>query len=128
MKHALVQKSDESGHWQECSDCGYATTKEGHTHEWVVDKEATATEDGHKHQECKTCGYKNGEEETIPKTGDDSSDDDDKGDDSGKKDDKKDGKKDDAKKLPATGDPELIVSGLAAAGATLAALGFKRRK
>ena len=128
VKHALVQKSDESGHWQECSDCGYATAKEDHTYEWVVDKEATATEDGHKHQECKTCGYKNGEEETIPKTGDDSSDDDDKGDDSGKKDDKKDGKKDDAKKLPATGDPELIVSGLAAAGATLAALGFKRRK
>lgn len=124
VKHSLVQKSDESGHWQECSDCDYATTKEGHAYEWVVDKEATATEDGHRHQECTTCGYKNGVEEIVPKTGGDSSDDDDKGGDS----DKKDDKKDDAKKLPATGDPALVVSGLATAGAVLTALGFKRRK
>ena len=29
-----------------------------HTFKWVVDKEATATEKGSKHEECEICGYK----------------------------------------------------------------------
>ena len=120
---------DESGHWQECEDCGYATDKVAHELTWVVTKAATATEDGLEHQECSECGYR-GADVVIPKTGGDSSDDDDdKGDDSGDKGGKSDGSKgDDAKKLPATGDPVFAVSGLAAAGAALAALGLKRRK
>ncbi len=120
---------DESGHWYACEDCGYATDKVEHKLAWVVTKEATATEDGLKHQECSECGYK-GADVVIPKTGGDGSDDDDdKGDDSGDKDGKSDGSKGDgAKKLPATGDPAFAVSGLAAAGAALAALALKRRK
>lgn len=123
---------DESGHWYECEDCGYATSKVEHELTWVVTKEATATEDGLKHQECSECGYR-GADVVIPKTGGDGSDDDDKGDGSGDKGGsggKSDGSKDgsDAKKLPATGDPALAVGGVAAAGAALAALGLKRRK
>ena len=35
---------------------------------WVVDKEATATQKGSKHEECKVCGYKKAAVE-IPATG-----------------------------------------------------------
>lgn len=33
-------------------------TVEDHTFKWVVDKEATATEKGSKHEECSVCGYR----------------------------------------------------------------------
>ena len=33
-------------------------TVEDHTFKWVVDKEATTTEKGSKHEECSVCGYK----------------------------------------------------------------------
>ena len=40
----------------------------GHQYEWVIDKEATATEKGSKHEECKVCGYRKAAVE-IPATG-----------------------------------------------------------
>lgn len=40
----------------------------GHTYEWVIDKEATATEKGSKHEECKVCHDKKAAVE-IPVTG-----------------------------------------------------------
>ena len=40
----------------------------GHTYEWVIDKEATATEKGSKHEECKVCHDKKVAVE-IPATG-----------------------------------------------------------
>ena len=40
----------------------------GHTYEWVIDKEATATEKGSKHEECKVCHDKKATVE-IPATG-----------------------------------------------------------
>ena len=40
----------------------------GHTYEWVIDKEATATEKGSKHEECKVCHDKKAAVE-IPATG-----------------------------------------------------------
>ena len=40
----------------------------GHTYEWVIDKEATATEKGSKHEECKVCHDKK-EAVEIPATG-----------------------------------------------------------
>ncbi len=45
-------------------------TEEEHTHnfEWVIDKEATETEDGLKHEEC-ACGEKQNENTVIPKIG-----------------------------------------------------------
>lgn len=39
-----------------------------HSFEWVIDREATQTQAGSKHEECKGCGYKNVAVE-IPATG-----------------------------------------------------------
>ena len=48
-------KSDEDGHWHECTVCGVHSEKENHTYEWVIDKKATETEAGVKHEECSVC-------------------------------------------------------------------------
>ncbi|MBO7737212.1 MAG: hypothetical protein J6S77_00750, partial [Clostridia bacterium] len=37
-----------------------------HDWEWVTDKEATSTEEGEKHEECKDCGAKQNEGTKIP--------------------------------------------------------------
>ena len=50
-------KYDVDNHWHECS-CGDKDDKAAHDFKWVVDKEATATQKGSKHEECKVCGYK----------------------------------------------------------------------
>ena len=50
-------KYDADNHWHECS-CGDKADKAAHDFKWVVDKEATATQKGSKHEECKVCGYK----------------------------------------------------------------------
>ena len=50
-------KNDATNHWHECS-CGDKADKAAHDFKWVVDKEATATQKGSKHEECKVCGYK----------------------------------------------------------------------
>ena len=49
--------SDEENHWKECTVC-HDKKVEAHQFTWVIDKEATATETGSKHEECTTCGYK----------------------------------------------------------------------
>lgn len=56
-EHTFSTQSDESGHWHACTACGYATDAEPHAFEWIVDREATASEAGSKHEECTTCGY-----------------------------------------------------------------------
>lgn len=58
---------DGENHWKICADCGKEMDKAAHTLTWVIDKEATATENGLKHQECSVCGYK-GEPVEIEKT------------------------------------------------------------
>ena len=60
-------KSDSTNHWKECS-CGDKKDTAAHDFKWIVDKEATATKKGSKHEECKTCGYKRPAVE-IPATG-----------------------------------------------------------
>ena len=60
-------KNDATNHWHECS-CGDKADKAAHDFKWVVDKEATATKKGSKHEECKVCGYKKAAVE-IPATG-----------------------------------------------------------
>ena len=47
-------KSDSINHWKECS-CGDKADVAAHSFKWVVDKEATATKKGSKHEECKVC-------------------------------------------------------------------------
>ena len=60
-------KYDADNHWHECS-CGDKADKAAHDFKWIVDKEATATQNGSKHEECKVCGCKKAEVE-IPATG-----------------------------------------------------------
>ena len=60
-------KNDADNHWHECS-CGDKADKAAHDFKWVVDKEATATQKGSKHEECRVCGYKKAAVE-IPATG-----------------------------------------------------------
>ena len=60
-------KYDATNHWHECS-CGDKDDVAAYSFKWVVDKEATATQKGSKHEECKVCGYKKAAVE-IPATG-----------------------------------------------------------
>lgn len=61
-----------------CSKCGETRVEtidaHGHDWEWVIDKEATETEAGEKHEECKICGAtrNEGTEIPIPEVGDSS--------------------------------------------------------
>ena len=50
-------KSDETTHWHVCA-CGAKSEDTAHTFQWIIDKEATSTETGLKHEECQVCGYK----------------------------------------------------------------------
>ena len=50
-------KHDETNHWYEC-ECGNKADITAHTFKQIIDKEATATEKGSKHEECTVCGYK----------------------------------------------------------------------
>ena len=61
-------ESDETNHWNTCSGCSEKQNVSAHEFEWKIDKEATATEKGSKHEECKVCGYKKAAVE-IPATG-----------------------------------------------------------
>ena len=49
--------SDANGHWHECTVCGDKTGIAAHTFKWVIDKNATTTVEGSKHEECTVCGY-----------------------------------------------------------------------
>ena len=68
-------KFDSVNHWKECS-CADKDEVDAHSFKWVVDKEATETEKGSKHEECTVCGYKKDAVEIpatgTPKTGDSS--------------------------------------------------------
>ena len=50
-------KYDSTNHWHEC-ECGNKADITAHNFKWIIDKEATATEKGSKHEECTVCGYK----------------------------------------------------------------------
>lgn len=50
-------KYDETNHWHEC-ECGNKADITAHTFKQIIDKKATATEKGSKHEECTVCGYK----------------------------------------------------------------------
>lgn len=65
--HGADWKSDADNHWHECP-CGDKKDTAAHTFKWVIDKEATATTRGSKHEECTVCGYKKAAVE-IPATG-----------------------------------------------------------
>ena len=56
-KYGTEWKYDETNHWHEC-ECGNKADITAHNFKWIIDKEATATEKGSKHEECTVCGYK----------------------------------------------------------------------
>ena len=65
--------SDANSHWHQCTDTDcpdpYASTKDStsHTFVWKVDKAATKTQTGLKHEECTVCRHKRSENTVIPK-------------------------------------------------------------
>ena len=59
-------KSDAENHWKEC-DCSDKTELAAHTFEWKIDREATKTETGLRHEECSVCGFKRNENTVIDK-------------------------------------------------------------
>ena len=65
--YGTAWKYDDTNHWHECQ-CGDKADTASHSFRWVIDKEATATEKGSKHEECTVCGYKKAAVE-IPATG-----------------------------------------------------------
>ena len=50
--------NNDSKHWHECTVCKTKGDEADHAFEWKIDKEATVTAAGAKHEECKVCGYK----------------------------------------------------------------------
>ena len=65
---ASVWSKDTDNHWKECSRCHEKKDDAAHDFKWVVDREATATKKGSKHEECKVCSYNKAAVE-IPATG-----------------------------------------------------------
>lgn len=48
---------NENSHYYVCTACSEPSTMQDHTFVWKIDKQATATEKGRKHEECSVCGY-----------------------------------------------------------------------
>ena len=57
---------DSANHWHECS-CGDKSDTAAHSFQWVIDKEATAAENGSRHEECTVCGARRSENTVIDK-------------------------------------------------------------
>lgn len=54
--YGITYSSDANNHWNTC-DCGEKGNVNAHDFEWVVDKPATESAAGSKHEECGICGY-----------------------------------------------------------------------
>ena len=128
--YGTAWKYDDTNHWHECQ-CGDKADTAAHSFRWVIDKEATATEKGSKHEECTVCGAKRSENTVIDKfPGSGSTGNTDSGDNSTHK-----PGKNDSGNSPQTGDSSnligwlaaLLVSGSAAAWITLAGKKAKKR-
>ena len=62
-------QTDDKNHWKVCSYCDAVLedTEKAHTLTWVVDKKATESTEGAKHQKCDDCGYICSENTVIEK-------------------------------------------------------------
>lgn len=108
-------KADAQSHWHVCNLCGAQVDLAAHSFAWVIDRQATATESGKRHQACTVCGYV-GASETIPATGTDTD---------------TDTGTDDETEVPETGDGAqptlwLLLAGLS--GAALLGAAVRRRR
>ena len=125
--HAYCEtwKSDADNHWHEC-DCGDKADIAAHSFAWKIDREATKTETGLKHEECSVCGAKRNENTVIDKLPD--------GGNTNPGGDTKPGdnsKPDDDQKSPQTGDTSNLIGWMAAlfvSGSILTVLGVTAKK
>ena len=129
-------KSDDTNHWYECQ-CGDKAGFAAHSFVWKIDREATKTETGIRHEECTVCGNKRSENTIIDKltdtdntgnTGSGSTDNSGNTDNTGNT-----GKpsKDDADKYPQAGDRNNLIGWMGAlfvSGGVLTMLGVKGKK
>ncbi|MCM1437902.1 MAG: hypothetical protein NC131_01645 [Roseburia sp.] len=68
LDHAFSEEWETGAdkHWHVCTlGCGTKDGEAAHTFEWKVDKAATVTSTGVKHEECSVCGYKRNENTEI---------------------------------------------------------------
>ena len=140
-------KSDDTNHWHECQ-CGDKTGFAAHSFVWKIDREATKTETGIRHEECTVCGNKRSENTIIDKltdtgstdntgnTGSGSTDNSGNTDNTGNTGNTGSGStgkpsKDDADKYPQTGDRNNLIGWMGAlfvSGGVLTMLGVKGKK
>lgn len=59
-------KTDDNNHWHDC-DCGKTIDTAKHSWKWVIDKAASTTETGLKHEECTVCKLTRNEDTVIDK-------------------------------------------------------------
>ncbi len=64
----MVWNYDNTTHWQVCTICDTQINQAPHSFSWVIDREATETKPGEKHEECTVCGFAKPSVE-IPATG-----------------------------------------------------------
>lgn len=140
-------KSDDTNHWHECQ-CGDKTGFAAHSFVWKIDREATKTETGIRHEECTVCGNKRSENTIIDKltdtgstdntgnTGSGSTDNSGNTDNTGNTGNTGSGStgkpsKDDADKYPQAGDRSNLIGWMGAlfvSGGVLTMLGVKGKK
>lgn len=117
-------QSDEAEHWKSCK-CGAESERTAHTFVWVIDKEATETEAGSKHEVCSICGYARAAVE-IPATGSQTTPPDEEEPGDTPEEQPGEGEKADT---PTTGDSAILLgAGLAAALGAAALVVLKKRK
>ena len=61
-----VWQTSSTHHWHKCNNCTTEISKQTHTYQWKLDREATEDVTGLKHEEC-VCGLKRNENTVIPK-------------------------------------------------------------
>lgn len=118
-------KSDDTNHWHECQ-CGDKAGFVAHSFVWKIDREATKTETGIRHEECTVCGNKRSENTIIDKLTDTGSTDN-----TGNTGNTGKPSKDDADKYPQTGDRNNLIGWMGAlfvSGGVLTMLGVKGKK
>ena len=58
VEHDYKDTHYKDSHYQECSVCHDKKDVEAHKFVWKIDRAATTTKEGEKHEECSVCGYK----------------------------------------------------------------------
>ncbi len=65
---------DDDNHWLECDRCHAVKDEAAHSFVWKIDRKATASEEGLKHEVCTVCGYTRSENTVIDKRSDGNTD------------------------------------------------------